>query len=82
MNEQLQQFARRTLKEGLAQLPPSWQNMFKLMYRRQNGTRSVELTQQIPLEEIIDNMPYDKLDWAMTQVSNSLKKQNNTKHEN
>ena len=65
MNEQLAQFARQTLKDGL-QLCTSQQNhMFKLMY----ANRQPELT----IDQIVDNMEEDKLDWAMQQVQNSIK---------
>jgi hypothetical protein len=56
MNQQLQDFARATIKEGLAKLPSGWQNKFWLMYGE------------------VDEMPPEKLDWAMTQVANSLRK--------
>jgi hypothetical protein len=56
MNQQLQDFARATIKEGLAKLPLGWQNKFRLMHGE------------------VDEMPPEKLDWAMTQVANSLRK--------
>lgn len=70
MNVQLQNYARDTIKEGLAQLPEGWQRVFKQMYAHGN----LELS----IEEVVDQMPDDKLDWALSQVSNSLKKQKET----
>lgn len=66
MNEQLQQFARENLKKGLSQLPDGWQHKFKQMYSHGNLT--------LDISQVVDNMPEDKLDWAMEQVENSLKK--------
>ena len=67
MNNQMQEFARKTLKEGLAQLPKGWQRKFKQMYSYGNLESDIN--------DVVDNMPEDKLDWAMQQVENSLAKQ-------
>ncbi len=72
MNKQMQQFARDTLKAGLAQLPESKQIIFKLMYARDNGKRTIEVACQMSINDAVDDMPPDKLDWAMQQVENSL----------
>jgi hypothetical protein len=74
MNEQLKSYARRSLKDGLAQLPETWHQKFKLMYARDGGRRSVEESLAMPINEVVDMMPEDKLGWAMSQVENSLKK--------
>lgn len=74
MNSKLQDFAREQLKAGLAQLPETWQRTFKLMYGRGNGKRSVQDTVALQINDVVDIMPEDKLDWAMQQVENSLKK--------
>jgi len=66
MNEQLRSFARQQLKDGLAQLPMGWQMVFKRMYSPKN----LELL----VNEVVDAMPDDKLDWAMQQVQSSLVK--------
>ena len=66
MNPQLQTFARQTLKDGLAQLPDGWQWIFKLMYSHNNPN--------LPINKVVDRMPEGKLDWAMQQVENSIKK--------
>lgn len=67
MNEQLQNFAREELKRGLAQLPEGWQRRFKQMYSHKNL--------EADINSVVDNMPEDKLDWAMQQVGKSLEKQ-------
>lgn len=74
MNSTLQEFARTKLIEGLSKLPEGWQNRFKLMYGRNGGKRSVEDTQAMPIENVVAEMPEDKLDWAMQQVEKSLKR--------
>ena len=65
MNDQLQRYARETLKEGLSQCTDDQQMLFKRMYA--NGDLS------LPIAEVVDRMPEGKLDWAMKQVSNTLK---------
>ena len=72
MNIQLQEFARAKLLEGLKQLPTDWQNKFKLMYARDNGKRTVADALAMTIEEVVEKMDPDQLDWAMTQVANSL----------
>jgi len=66
MNNILQKFARDTLKAGLAQLPSSNQYVFKCMYSFNNLDKDIN--------DVIDTIPAEKLDWAMTQVQNSLDK--------
>ncbi len=66
MNERLVQFARAELKSGLAQLPDGWKMNFKRMY----GDGDLDLE----LDDIVDGIPEEKLDWAMSQVQNSIKK--------
>ena len=66
MNEQLENFARNELKVGLNQLPESWQLTFKRMYAHKNLT--------MPIDEVVDKMGVEKLDWAMEQVRRSLEK--------
>ena len=72
MNDQLQAFARTSLKEGLAKLPEDWQLLFKRMYSHKN----VEL----PIDVVVDRMPEEKLDWAMQQVQKSIQKLNHYDH--
>ena len=72
MNAQLQAFARKTLKEGLAKLPEDWQHKFKQMYAHSHL--------DWPIDKVIDKMDDENLDWAMTQVENSLEKFGHTDH--
>lgn len=66
MNDELQKFARATLKTGLAKLPGGWQLTFKRMYSHNDLDK--------PINEVVDAMPADKLDWAMEQVRRSIEK--------
>jgi hypothetical protein len=74
MNDQLQQFARQSLKDGLAQLPAESHRFFRLMYARDDGRRSVKDAEAMPINDVVDAMPADKLDWAMQQVQSSIDK--------
>jgi len=64
MNNQLQDFARKQLKEGLAECTKEQQHLFKQMYCFHRL--------ETPINEAVDAMPEDKLDWAMEQVRRTL----------
>ena len=68
MNSQLQKFARDTLKKGLARLPENHHLLFKRMYSHKNLKANIN--------DVVDQMPEDKLDWAMQQVQRALDKLN------
>lgn len=79
MNAQLEAFARQTLKDGLAKLPPDHHRIFKLMYGRGKlkgnvPERTVEEAEAVPIDQVVDEMPPERLDWAMQQVQNSINK--------
>jgi len=71
MNERLQEFARQEIKNGLGQLPDDWQHRFKQMYWADAATR-----RETPIDVVVDQMPPEKLDWAMQQIDRSLQKYN------
>ena len=71
VNQELQNFARKTLKDGLSQLPDRWQTMFKRMYATGDLTADIS--------DVVDKMPEEKLDWAMDQVRKSISKLNASK---
>lgn len=66
MNNQLQTYARATLKEGLAKCTEDEQLFFKRMYSHDNL--------ELPIDEVVDNMGTEKLDWAMEQVQKTVEK--------
>ena len=68
MNKELQEYARTQLKQRLAKCTDDQQLFFKRMY----ANKKLET----PIDIVVDNMPEDKLDWAMQQVSATLRKSN------
>jgi len=64
MNDKVLEFMRKELKEGLSLLPESMQTIFKRMYSHNNLDK--------PINDVVDDMPEEKLDWAMQQVEKSL----------
>lgn len=70
MNKTLAAFARERLKLGLVQCTDAQQHLFKRMY----CPRSLER----PIDEVVDAMTDDKLDWAMQQVERTLEKRTAT----
>ena len=75
MNDQLQMFARQYLKDGLKKLPGRPQEIFKLMYARDNGKRSVESALAMDIGAVVDAMPQECLDHAMKQVERTLREE-------
>lgn len=66
MNTELQNFARKEILAGLQLLPDSWNMTFKRMYSHKNLDADIN--------DVIDNIPEEKLDWAMQQVQRSIDK--------
>ena len=76
MNKDLEFYARGRLLERLEQLPEANQRIFKLMYGRDNGQRSVPDTEAMDISVAVAEIPTDKLDWALEQVSRTFEKLN------
>ncbi len=79
MNDALNAFARQTLKDGLARCTEAQQAVFRLMYSEptEPGQRTPEVVARIKaadIEDVVDGIPDEKLDWAMTQVETTLAK--------
>jgi hypothetical protein len=74
VNKDLELYARGRLLETLEQIPQANQRIFKLMYGRDNGKRSVEDTENLPMSAVIAEIHNDNLDWAMQQVANTIRK--------
>jgi len=66
MNDRMQKFARAFLKDGLSKLTEGNRDIFKRMYCHKNL--------DLDINEVVDNMEPEKLDWAMQQVGQSLDK--------
>jgi hypothetical protein len=74
VNAKLELFARTELRHDLQRCSEAEQRMFKLMYGRNAGKRNVEDTERMTIGEVVAEIPAVKLDWAMQQVANTLKK--------
>jgi len=70
-NKTLIAAAKKILKELLPQCTPEEQLMFKRMYCHTNLQASPE--------EAIEQMNPEKMDWAITQVEQTLEKHKNNK---
>ncbi len=70
MNNELQEFARATIKAGLAKLPEDHHMLFKRMYSHTDLEAAIN--------DVVDAMDAEKLDWAMQQVERSVAKQETT----
>ena len=68
MNNILQNYARAQLKEMLARCTKDMQMLFKRMYSHKDLT--------LDIDTVVNNMPEEKLDWAMQQCERTLEKFN------
>ena len=66
MNKQLSDYAKTELKYGLSQCTEEQRDLFKRMYSHTDLTKHIN--------DVVDSMPDEKLDWAMHQIQNTLKK--------
>ena len=69
-NETIKNVAKEMLKELLAKCTEGQQLIFKRMYCHKNL--------ELPINEAVDQMADDKIDWAMTQVERTVEKNNPT----
>lgn len=67
---------RKILKDLLSQCSEPQQRMFKLMYGRDNGKRSVEEAELMPINEVVDLMENAKIDNAISQCQRTVEKNN------
>lgn len=63
MNKELQDYARSKIKEGLSILTDGHRMLFKRMYSPNDLGKDIGA--------VVDDMPTDKLDWAMQQIENT-----------
>lgn len=66
LNKSLSEYARSSLKDGLKKCTEGQIAKFKRMYSKDPGQS---------IDQVVDNMPEEKLDWAMQQVERTLSKQ-------
>ena len=67
MEASIEKFARGQLVEGLHQCSKKQVRLFKQMYSFKN--------MEADIDTVVDNMPVDKLDWALQQVNRTLDRQ-------
>lgn len=66
MNSQLSGFARQTLKDGLQKCTQDQRLFFNRMYSHKDLDKDIN--------EVVDQIPDEKLDWAMQQIQRTLDK--------
>jgi len=64
MNVNVEKYMRTEIKSQLASCNEKRQQMFKRMYSHDDLTKSID--------EVVDSMPVEKLDLALTQVERTL----------
>ena len=79
MNKTLEAFARSQLIGMLNTLSPDHKRIFKLMYGKRGtpdrpDADTTAKIEAMEISEVVAEMSADKLDWAMTQVENTLKR--------
>lgn len=74
MNNSIKIFTQGQILKGLSSLPEPSQRLFRLMYGRLGGKRSVQDAEKLSLEHVIVEIPEDRLDWALTQIENTHRK--------
>ncbi len=73
MNNTIETFTRQKIKDGLKLLPDNWQLMFKRIYGPQPYYYA-DKRPEVSINDIVDKMPSEKLDHALSQVENSIAK--------
>tara|TARA_R110000850_G_scaffold213229_1_gene339222 strand:- start:298 stop:510 length:213 start_codon:yes stop_codon:yes gene_type:complete len=63
-NKTIKNVAKEMLKELLSECTEGQQLIFKRMYCHKNL--------ELPINEAVDQMADDKIDWAMTQVERTI----------
>ena len=66
MNETLKATAKQILKDLLSECTEGQQTMFKRMYCDKNL--------DLPINDAVEQMADDKIDWAITQCERSVQK--------
>jgi hypothetical protein len=73
MNKTIEMFARRYIKDILSQYTSRQQDKFKRMYDFKN--------EYPELDQLVDNMSSEKLDWAMSQCERTVENNKKGKEE-
>lgn len=67
---------RLQLLEMALKLPEKNARVFKLLYGHFSSSEklSVEQKEALSIEDVVKHIPYNKIDWAMTQIMNTFMK--------
>jgi hypothetical protein len=74
MNKTFSNSGRQILKNLLAQCTEKQQGLFKLMYGRDNGKRSVEDAKAMDINDCVDLIDDSKIDMAISQCERTVEK--------
>lgn len=69
-NETIILFTKNTLKDLLSECDEKQQHIFKRMYSHNDLDAEID--------DIVDRIPNDKLDWALSQVERTIEKNRTT----
>ena len=72
LEQQMFQDARSELKDALDKCTAAQQNVFKLMYARDDGRRTTKEAVAIPIHDAVDGMNDGYIRYAMQQVARTL----------
>ena len=74
MNQTLKNFGTNKMVELLNQCTPPQQRMFKLMYGRDNGKRSVEDAEKLTIDEVVSMVAAERYSLALDQIERTIAK--------
>lgn len=74
MHPRLLEAIRKIVLEEAILLPPENQRIFRLMYGRNKGKRSVEDAECLPLIAVVSEMLPDQLSTGLSQIDATFKK--------
>lgn len=74
MHKTMTDAGRQYIKELLAKCTEPQQRMFKLMYGRDKGRRSVEDTEKMNINDVVDEVQEERLNTAIDQCERTVKK--------
>jgi len=72
MNKKLSDSGKQILKNLLEFCTEPQHRMFKLMYGRNKGKRTIEETEILDINFVVDNMDDDCISHAITQCGNTI----------
>ena len=74
MNKTFSNSGKQILKNLIAQCTEKQQDLFKLMYGRNNGKRSAEDAKAMDINDCVDLMDDNRIDMAISQCERTVEK--------